>query len=206
LDIPYLQRRRNEMNRQLVKIVLGICVVIVGLLAIVTYMPDRFANVEAAEAALDAEAARWIGRGGFHLAKADAALDAEAARWIGRGDYHLAKANAALDAEAARWIGRGDYHLAKADTALDAEAARWIGRGDYHLAKAEAALDAEAARWIGRGDYHLAKADAALDALVEATTTWRKPRPLLTLKRTAGLAGLGVTRGMPLLIKRCPVM
>ena len=74
------------MNRQFTKIVLGICIVIVGLLAIVTYMPDKFLNAEAAEAGQDvsAEAARWVGRGDYHLAKADAALDAEAARWIGR--------------------------------------------------------------------------------------------------------------------------
>jgi hypothetical protein len=154
LDIPYLQRRRNEMNRQLIKIVVGICILIVGLLAIVTYMPDNFLNVEAAEAGQDvsAEAARWIGRGDFHLAKADAALDVEAARWIGRGDYHLAKANAALDVEAARWIGRGDYHLAKANAALDVEAARWIGRvGSYERnAVTGQEVSDDAARWIGR--------------------------------------------------------
>jgi hypothetical protein len=110
LNIPYLLRRRNEMNRQMIKIVLGIFMLFVGLLAIASYLPDNNLLVEAADAGQD--------------------VSADAARWIGRGDYHLAKANAALDAETARWIGRVGIYERNTATGqeVDGDAARWTGR------------------------------------------------------------------------------
>jgi hypothetical protein len=147
----YYVIRKIEMNRQLLRTVLGFTLVVVGLLAIVSCVPGEYNNAEAASLAIIPADAR---------AKADAA---SLARWDGLGEHYASLARAEIDrgasADVARWEARGAYFrkLAEVQSARGQAAgvARWIALGEHYTqqrAQANEQMTADIARWIAKGE------------------------------------------------------
>lgn len=108
------------MSKQLVRIVVGTSILIIGLLAVVSCVPGDYQNVEAAGAGSFGEDARAL---------ADAA---SLARWQGLGRQFSAPTAAeyepATAADAARWEARGAFYSEMAEVQLTRGQAASVAR------------------------------------------------------------------------------
>ena len=102
-------------------------------------------EVQKAERAQAADAARWTAMGeyyqGFDVARRERSLAAETARWTAIGAYYSDLAEAQLQlsraADAARWTAMSEYYKhQKANLSLGrgraADAARWTAMAEYY--------------------------------------------------------------------------
>jgi hypothetical protein len=179
-------KRSLDMRQRLVKIVVGLSLLFVGMLAIVSCVPGDYTNAEAASssavsAGVSARAdaaslARWEGLGERYaaLSRAEHKPDgsADVSRWQAKGEYFAALANTQLHrgqaASVARWQAKGEYYStlnAKAAVQLDADVLRWVAMGESYQQKTEAIeeLGADAARWVALGERYQAKNEASVE-------------------------------------------
>jgi hypothetical protein len=186
--------KRSEMNKRLLKTVVGLSLVIVGLLAIVSCVPGEYRDAEAASLEViptdliaragAASLARWQGLGEQYTASSRAederAGTADTTRWEARGAFYKNMAESQLTrgqaANVARLQAMGEHFSAPLVVPNTADATRWEARGAFYKNMAESQLArgqaANAARWQAMGEHSSVSAAAAGNQLSTDVARW----------------------------------
>lgn len=157
------------MKKQVLKMVVGFGLLMIGLVVLVSCVSGELSAVEAtpigaitAEARPKADAAslaRWQGLGhrytSLTLAARERAEKVETARWEAIGAYFAEVAREQLirsqAANIARWEEMGAHY-----SKPNADVARWIGLSERYqlLTQIGREMSADSARWIAMGEFY----------------------------------------------------